>query len=136
MSIPLAKSSSVFLVAIGEMSARIRDFDWAATPLGPIEQWSSSLRAAVALITASPVPNILVCGPGRVLIYNDACFELYGDKHPGALGSKGPDVFPKLWDELGPLFDRVFAGDPLRLEARPWGDRPGGSLYDTFVAPG
>jgi hypothetical protein len=27
------------------MAARCRAFDWASTPLGPVERWSASLRA-------------------------------------------------------------------------------------------
>ena len=29
----------------GEMAQRIRAFDWATTDLGPIDQWSTSLRS-------------------------------------------------------------------------------------------
>ncbi len=33
-----------------EMANRIARFDWTGTALGPIDQWSKSLRAAVQLL--------------------------------------------------------------------------------------
>lgn len=123
-----------------EMAGRIRTHDWASTALGPIEGWPQSLRTVVDLTLANPVANILVCGPGRILIYNDACIRLYGDKHPHALGLEGPYAFPELWDEIGPLYDRVFAGEQLAFEAQPWaferGATGGDGLYDAWFTPG
>ena len=43
----------------GGLAKRILAFDWASTPLGPIETWSQSLREAVGLAPLSGVtmPN-------------------------------------------------------------------------------
>jgi hypothetical protein len=38
-----------WLVGGGELGALIRAKDWAATPLGPIEDWPQSLRSAVSM---------------------------------------------------------------------------------------
>jgi len=37
----------------GEMGERIRSFDWSKTPLGPIDEWPSSLREAVSICLRS-----------------------------------------------------------------------------------
>ena len=42
-----------------EMADRIRAYDWAATPLGAIEEWSETLIATVNLMLHSPFPTIL-----------------------------------------------------------------------------
>ncbi len=42
------------------MAERIRSFDWSRTDLGPIEQWSKSLSAAVQFLLASPVPLVML----------------------------------------------------------------------------
>ncbi|MFA5899929.1 MAG: hypothetical protein WC829_12555, partial [Hyphomicrobium sp.] len=58
--------------AVHDMKKRIREFDWAQTPIGPVEQWPTCLKCAVELITASPVPMTLLWGPQGTMIYNDA----------------------------------------------------------------
>lgn len=122
------------------MAGLIRAFDWTATPLGAAESWPQCLRTVVDLILASPVANVLVCGPARVLIYNDAFIPLYGAKHPRALGAEGRRAFPELWAEIGPLYDRVFAGEALSFKAQPWtferGAAPSDGLYDAYFTPG
>jgi PAS domain S-box-containing protein len=70
----------------GDMAARIRAFDWAATPLGPRDAWSPSLKLAVAMITAANFPMALRWGLDLVLIYNDAYAPLLREHHPAGLG--------------------------------------------------
>ena len=70
----------------GDMVARIRAFDWAATPLGPREAWSPSLKLAVEMITATNFPMALRWGPELVLIYNDAYAPVLREHHPDGLG--------------------------------------------------
>src|SRR6476620_561200 len=56
----------------GELRALCREFDWSATPLGPVEHWPESLGTAVRLMLAAPVAISLWCGPEYTLVYNDA----------------------------------------------------------------
>ena len=46
------------------MSALIRSFDWARTPLGSPEKWSQSLRTMVDLLLSNRFP--LLCGGGQI----------------------------------------------------------------------
>lgn len=50
-------------------------------------------------------------------IYNDAYVELIGTKHPKALGCPGREVWPEIWDTIGPFL----AGVMERGEAT-WAD--------------
>lgn len=90
----------------GELRALCREFDWNATPLGPVEHWPESLRTAVRLMLAAPVAISLWCGPEYTLLYNDAYRRILGVKHPMALGRSGAEV----WDELWPALEEQFAG--------------------------
>jgi hypothetical protein len=45
-----------FLEGGGEMGARMRALDWAATPLGPPEDWPQALKTTVRLILTSHRP--------------------------------------------------------------------------------
>jgi hypothetical protein len=91
-----------------EMGERVRAFDWASTSLGPIESWSMGLRTAVRTCLASDFGMLVVWGPDLVKIYNDRYREILGaDKHPEALGRPVRDVWPEIWDEIGPMLRRV-----------------------------
>ena len=50
-------------------------------------------------------------GPDLVQFYNDAHIpSLIPDKHPGALGQKGRECWPEIWNVVGPQIDHVMAG--------------------------
>jgi signal transduction histidine kinase len=71
------------------MSARIREFDWAQTPLGVSSTWPHSLKTALSICLASRFPILIWWGPELRLLYNDAYIPIFGKKHPGALGRPG-----------------------------------------------
>lgn len=107
-----ADAAAALFAGEGEMRARCRDRDWAATPLGPVEAWPAALRWAVRTAMDSPFPMNLWCGPELVLIYNDGYRHVLGDKHPGALGRPGSQVWREIWPEIAPMFEQIRAGGP------------------------
>jgi len=96
---------------VSEMAQRVRDFDWARTPLGPRAGWSPSLTLIVEVILASGFPMAVRWGSDLITIYNDAYRPILGDKHPAALGLPTRDVWPEIFDELGPLTDAILTGE-------------------------
>ena len=40
-------------------------------------------------------------------IYNDAYSDILGQKHPWALGTPGRQVWPEIWDTIGPMLARA-----------------------------
>jgi len=96
----------------GEMAERIRAFDWANTPLGPVETWSPALRMMVRFLQANRSPLLLGWGPQYVSIYNDAYRPVLGTKHPWALGKPVSDCWKEIWHILQPLIDTPFRGGP------------------------
>ncbi|MGK5444135.1 ATP-binding protein [Micromonospora sp. URMC 105] len=92
--------------ATGQLMARL---DWAATPLGPVESWPQSLRAAVRIVLSSRYPMLLLWGERFTQLYNDAYSALIGDKHPGALGDDVRTTLAEGWDVLAPLIDEAMA---------------------------
>lgn len=91
----------------GEMGALMRNLDWSQTPLGPVEQWPQSLRTSVSICLNSRFAILVWWGPKLVKIYNDAYRPLIGDKHPWALGAPGLNVWPEIWDTIGPMLEQV-----------------------------
>jgi PAS domain S-box-containing protein len=98
------------------MGKRVRAFDWASTALGSPEQWPVSLRTLVNLLLASTQPMFVAWGPERTWLYNDAFIPILGRKHPEALGRQSREVWNEAWDVVGPMFDRVFAGEPVSIK--------------------
>jgi len=91
--------------------------DWSASRLGAPEGWAPELRAAVELVVQTRFPVSLFWGPDLVMVYNEAFTTLIADKHPTAFGTPAREVFPEVWDRIGPLLQGVLDGDgPTYLE--------------------
>ncbi len=95
------------------MAERCRTFDWAATPLGPVERWSQSLRTMAAAVLASRNPMLLFWGPRLIQFYNDAFRPSLGPpggpapRHPRALGMRGRECWTDIWEVIGPQIEQV-----------------------------
>ena len=99
--------------APGEMAERCRALDWAATPLGPPDRWSRSLRTMADAVLASRNPMLLFWGPELVQFYNDAFRPSLGSadgpgaRHPRALGMRAKDFWTDVWPVIGPQIEGV-----------------------------
>ena len=96
-----------FLQGGGDMGARIRAHDWAATPLGPVRAWPLALRAALAICLHSSFPTAIYWGPELRLLYNDAWAAIPAERHPWALGRPAAEVWVDIWPVVGPQFEEV-----------------------------
>lgn len=103
------KTSPGFLALGGDTGALMRAQDWSSTPFGPPECWPQSLRSAVSICLGTKFPIAIYWGPELALLYNDAWSDIPGEKHPWALGRPGREVWPEIWDAIGPLFEKVLA---------------------------
>jgi PAS domain S-box-containing protein len=92
----------------GEMGALMRSHDWSKTPFGSVEQWPQSLRSALSICLNSRFPIAIYWGADCLLLYNDAWRPIVGDKHPWSLGRPGREVWPEIWSDIGPEFEKVF----------------------------
>ncbi|GGE04646.1 hypothetical protein GCM10011390_24520 [Aureimonas endophytica] len=115
-------SESVFrswLPGDGEMAERIRAFDWSQTSLGPIAEWSPTLRTVVGFMVAARQPVFLGWGPETVSLYNDCIVPILGAKHPASLGRSFREVFAEVWTDYEPIVTRTMAGEAHYLEDQP-----------------
>ncbi|WFE54470.1 ATP-binding protein [Micromonospora sp. WMMD1155] len=91
----------------GETGRLMAELDWARTPLGAVDGWPQSLRAAVRLVLSSRYPMLLLWGEEFSQLYNDAYSTLIGDKHPDALGNDVRVTLAEGWDVLAPLIQQA-----------------------------
>ncbi len=100
-----------FLSGGGELGALIRAHHWAATPLGEPGGWPQGLKTAVRLPLSTRHPIFVFWGPEQVCLYNDAYRASLGpEKHPSALGARARQVWPEIWEIIGPQIDLVLRG--------------------------
>jgi len=108
-----------FLENTGEMGELVRTLDWSGTPLGAQEQWPASLRTTVSIVLHSAFPMFLFWGKDDLTcFYNDAFRPSLGmaGKHP-AIGKPGKEVWPEIWEFIGPLIHKVMTtGEPVWFE--------------------
>ncbi|MGF6094578.1 ATP-binding protein [Pseudomonas sp. 18175] len=97
----------------GEMAQRIREFDWSATDLGPIDRWSTSLACTVQMMLASPVPMVMLWGRLGYMIYNDSYSVFAGGRHPYLLGTPVELGWPEVADFNRHVVDTCLAGGTL-----------------------
>ncbi|MGB7976816.1 MAG: ATP-binding protein [Roseiarcus sp.] len=102
-----------FLSGGGEAAEIIAGFDWAATPLGPIENWPASLKNTIALILRSPVPIVTLWGEDGIMIYNDGYSGFAGGRHPTLFGSKVREGWPEVADFNDNIMKVGLAGETL-----------------------
>ena len=93
----------------GEMARLCREFDWAASPLGPPEEWPRTLRTVVSILLASSHPMLIFWGPELIQVYNDAYRVSLGTgrKHPLALGARAREFWSEIWADLEPQIEQV-----------------------------
>jgi PAS domain S-box-containing protein len=98
-----------FLQGGGEMGERTRKYDWASSPVGAPDQWPKSLQTVVATLLSSRFPMFLWWGADLIQFYNDGYRPSLGNdgKHPHALGQKGKECWPEIWDIIYPLIHQV-----------------------------
>ncbi|GAA3996825.1 PAS domain S-box protein [Sphingomonas humi] len=104
-----------FLDGGGKCGALIRSRDWSAT-LGPVENWSQSLKAATGLLLRSPVPMVMLWGDDGIMLYNDPYSEFAGGRHPELLGSKVREGWPEVADFNDHVMKVGLAGGTLSFE--------------------
>ena len=90
------------------MAELVRDFDWAATPLGASSEWPESLKTTVRILLTSRFPMWMAWGRELTFLYNDAYARTtLGTKHPWALGKQASEVWSEIWKDIGPRIQRV-----------------------------
>jgi PAS domain-containing protein len=106
-----AETSQPRIYGTGEMAERTRSSDWKNTTLGPIEHWPDILIVTLNTLLASRQPMFLWWGEEFLQFYNDAHRAYIGaDRHPSALGQRGPDCWPEVWSVVGPIVDGIMRG--------------------------
>ena len=96
-----------FLAGGGEAGARMRAFDWSATPLGAPEGWPQSLKTIVRVMLDSRYAMWMLWGPELTFFCNDAYLPTVGIKRDWVIGARSDKVWEEIWPDIGPRIARV-----------------------------
>lgn len=96
------------VIGSGEMAHRTRAFDWKASQLGPIAEWSEALVCSVNLMLSCRFPAVIFWGSELVQFYNDAYMPLMAEKHPKALGQAARECWKEAWHIIGSQFEAAY----------------------------
>ncbi|MGN6480569.1 PAS domain-containing protein [Luteibacter sp.] len=100
-----------FLPVDSPTAAEIRAFDWATTPLGPVEGWRPALKAMLATMFDTPRPMFLSVEPGQQFFFNDPYRSMLGRRASGAIGKTFRELWPEVWDDVAATVERALAGE-------------------------
>lgn len=104
-----------FIAGKSRMAHAVRNTDWSVTPFGPVKEWPQSLKSALSICIGCSFPIAIYWGEELALVYNDDWSPILGAKHPWALGRAAREVWPEIWDTIGPLFSQVTgSGEAIR----------------------
>ncbi len=96
-----------------EMARRMRETDWAVTPLGAPENWPTGLTTPLAMMLTSRFEMWLGWGEDLRFFYNDAYSPTLGIKHPDALGQPFSEVWREVYADVEPQVHSVMVqGQP------------------------
>ncbi|WP_252537597.1 SpoIIE family protein phosphatase [Streptomyces sp. RO-S4] len=91
-----------------EVGRDLAEVDWAATPLGPPQQWPQSLQTAVSILLSSRFPMWMAWGEELTFFCNAAYRrDTLGRKYPWALGRPASEVWAEIWGDIGPRIEAV-----------------------------
>jgi two-component sensor histidine kinase len=116
---------------------RMLEFAWSETPIGSLDRWPGSLRAAADLVLGVSAPSALFVGPQLIQMHNPAFAALYRDE---SLAGRALGRSLKRDDGKGSLATaaaEVFAGRSIVLhqQGSPLDGKAGARAFNLSCAP-
>lgn len=88
----------------------IHSIDWAATSLGPLESWPTSLQAYLNVVFADSQAAVIYWGKDLCAIYNSEMLRLVTGrltKTTDLMGKPFTEIWPELWADFQPMFKSI-----------------------------
>lgn len=101
------KEKFSWLVGDKEIIDIIQSKNWEKTKVGSIKQWPQNLRNILNLCLEAQYPIAIYWGSEFILFYNKSWRPIVGNKHPQSFGQQGVEVWPEVWNVIGPMFNSV-----------------------------
>lgn len=119
MNTPADHDPQEFRRARREVVGLLRRHHWDKSALGTPLEWPTRLQHLVERSFNSPIPNFILCGPQKLVIYNGAFAHLCGSGHPDNFGKPFEEAFPEAQAAFT-ISDEAFAGKPVVARDLHW----------------
>ena len=116
-----------------EMKNLIQGFDWGSTSIGPMDDWPTCLKCAVDIVTASPVPMVLLWGTDGIMIYNDGYAAFAGSRHPRLLGMPVLEGWPEASEFNRRVMETALAGESMSFRDKHFSLKRRGTPEDVWT---
>lgn len=129
---PAASRFLSYLAGAGAIGEDILRFDWASTPLGPIETWPLTLRATIRTALTTQQPINFFWGPDLRQFYNEACLSFMGERTSDAIGAPFYAFWAEVAEDVRPLVEQALSGTGCGRENLPLVMTRNGRTEETF----
>jgi len=85
-------------------------YDWSASPLGAPATWPHTLKVAADCVLGTPAPMLLVWGPERIVVLNEAYAALAASRSARAPGGTVPTLWPAPLSAAREALEAALAG--------------------------
>lgn len=104
------KNGEEFLGVECDVARHLNAVDWAATPLGPVQNWSLSLKAITRTALSSRQPMSFWWGEELLQFHNDAYAPMLGNRVDHSIGRPFREVWPDVWEAVYPFIQAALSG--------------------------
>lgn len=104
------KSDEEFLGIACGVARQFNAVDWAATSLGPVEDWTFSLKATVRTVLSTRQPMCFWWGKDLLQFHNDAYLPMLGQRVEQAAGAPFRELWSDVWDSVLPFVESALSG--------------------------
>jgi PAS domain S-box-containing protein len=94
----------------------LRSVDWSGNPLGHPFNWPANLKTIVETLLNCSFPMYVAWGADLLMVPNAAYIKLFGLQNDRVCGQPMARVLSPIWADVGPLVDRVLAGESSFFE--------------------
>lgn len=113
------KYGDEFLGVKCDVARHLNAVDWAATPLGPVEDWTLSFKSIVRTALSSRQPMSFWWGDDLLQFHNDAYLPMLGNRVDHSVGRPFREVWPDVWDAVYPFIQTALSGEGTWQENLP-----------------
>ena len=111
--------SEEFLGVRCGVARHLNAVDWAATSLGPVHNWSVSLKAVIRTALSSRQPMSFWWGEDLLQFHNDSYAPMLGNRVDHSIGRPFREVWPDVWDAVYPFIQMALSGEGTWQENMP-----------------